>query len=85
MNFGKWKDQVYAAVSQAASSKNEECLRWISELENATEVEQLRESELFTATDRKIAQLLQGKLHGLCATQCHALRIDYLSQTKWAL
>jgi len=82
MNFGRWKEQVYMAVSQAATSRNEDCLKWIIEVENATTVQELVEAEPFVQSDNILRQLLTNKMTSITHVQYLNLKSSYLTQGR---
>jgi len=78
MQFGKWKERVYMAISNSVAIKNEECLQWIQQVENAKSVEYLRETEPFTSCDTKLAKILDDKMHGLTGTLYLSMKNRYM-------
>ena len=82
MNFGKWKEQVYMTIAHASSSKNEECLRWIQQVESASGIADLIEVEPFGHADRQLAKQLHNNMHGVTLQYYLSLSKTYTAEGR---
>ena len=55
-------------------------LRWIQQVENEDQIENLRETEPFSSCDGVLRGLLANKMHGVTATQYHSLKGLYMEK-----
>ena len=69
-------------ICQASRQKQELCLQWIQEVENAKNVEELANPEPFTAADRYISKILSNKMTGNTAQEYYVLKNKYITVSR---
>ena len=73
---------MYMTIAHASQSKNEECLRWIQQVENVADHEELSRAEPFAAADGQLAKALQNKMYGLTQQKFLSLSKKYLTEGR---
>ena len=83
MVFGRWKDELYLLISSSVKRSPEEAIKWMSQVEHASSVNQLEgDASPFSAVDAILKHQIHKKLNGLQLVQYKQLQNQYLVEGK---